>query len=66
MIRPYLRDIINYHKTQEVWKVHSANRVTDYETTLGEWKIQLIMSINFISSKGDSDETHNRCTRVII
>ena len=27
-----------------------------YETTLGEWKIQLKMSINFISSKGDSDE----------
>ena len=29
----------------------------DYETTLGELKIQLKMSINFISSKDDSDET---------
>ena len=36
MIRPYLRDTINNHKTQ------------------GEWKIQLTMGINFVSSK-DSD-----------
>ena len=36
MIRQYLSDIINDHKTQ------------------GEWKIQLTMAINFISSK-DSD-----------
>ena len=57
MIRPYLSDIINEHKTQEVWKVHSANKVIDYETNLGEWKIQLTMSINFISSKNNSDET---------
>ena len=32
IIRPYLRDTINNHKT------------------LGKWKIQLIMQINFISS----------------
>ena len=38
MIRPYLSNIINDHKTQ------------------GEWKIQLTMSINFISSEEDSDE----------
>ena len=38
MIRPYLRDIINDHKTQ------------------GEWKIQLTMVINFISSKGSDEE----------
>ena len=38
MIRPYLSDIINDHKTQ------------------GEWKIQLTLPINIISSK-DSDET---------
>ena len=37
MIRPYLSNIINDHKTQ------------------GEWKIQLTITINFISSK-DSDE----------
>ena len=27
MIRPYLRDIINDHKTPEEWKVHSGNEV---------------------------------------
>ena len=38
MIRPYLSDMINDHKTRR------------------EWKIQLTMQINFISSK-DSEET---------
>ena len=38
IIRPYLRDMINDHKTRR------------------EWKIQLTMQINFISSK-DSEET---------
>ena len=32
MIKPHLSDFINDHKTQEVWKVHLGNRVTDYET----------------------------------
>ena len=43
MIRLYLRDIMNDHKTQR------------------EWRIQLKMTINFISSK-DSDETHTMHT----
>ena len=29
MIRPYFSDMINDHKTQEVWKVHSGNKVVD-------------------------------------
>ena len=38
-------------------KVHLGNETIDYEkTALGNWKIQLKMSINFISSKDDSDE----------
>ena len=37
MIRPYLSDIINYHKAHKGW-VHSGNKVIDYKT-LGEWKI---------------------------
>ena len=37
MIRPYLSDMINDHKTQEVWEVHSGNKVIDYKTS-GEWK----------------------------
>ena len=61
MIRPYLRDIVNEHKTQKLWKVHSGNKVIDYKTALEDWKYQLAMSINFISSK-DFDETHNMRT----
>ena len=62
MIRPYLRDIINDHKAQEVQKV------TGYKTILGEWEIQLTMSINFISHK-DSNETrtmHTECDNIEI
>ena len=62
MIRPYLSDIINNHKTPKNLRVHSSNEVIDYETQFGEWKIQLTMSINFISSK-DSDETRNLHTK---
>ena len=54
MIRPYLSDIINDHKTEEKWKVPSGNTVTDYKTQ-GEQKIHLSMAINFMSSK-ESDE----------
>ena len=32
MIKPYLRDIINHHKTQGKWKVHSGNEVIYYKT----------------------------------
>ena len=44
MMRPYLSDIINDHKTE------------------GEWKIQLTMTIDFMSSK-DSDETRTMRTK---
>ena len=46
MIRPYLSDMINDHKTQ------------------GEWKIQLTMSINVMSSK-DSEETCTMHTKTL-
>ena len=61
MIRTYLRDIINYHKTQEEWKTHSGNEVIDYKTQ-GEWKTQLTMIVNFISSK-DSDKIRSMHTK---
>ena len=32
MIKPYLRDIINDHKSQGEWKVCSGNTMIDYET----------------------------------
>ena len=38
MIKPYLRDIINDHKTQGEQKLHSGNEVIDYKT-LGEKKL---------------------------
>ena len=59
MVRPYLIDIINDHKSHE--GVHSDNKVMDYKT-LGECKIQLTMSINFISHKG-SNETRTMHTK---
>ena len=40
MIRPYLSDIINNHKTPKNLRVHSSNEVIDYETQFGEWKSQ--------------------------
>ena len=67
MIRPYLRDIINDHKTQGDWKVHSGNTAIDYKTQ-GEWKIQLAMIIKFIFSKY-SDEirtTHTKSNNIEI
>ena len=63
MIRPYLSDIINDHKIPKKLRVHSHNELIDYETYhIGEWKMQLIMLINFIPSK-DSDETRNMHTK---
>ena len=61
MIGPYLSDIINDHKAHGKLKVHSGNKIIDYKTP-AEWKIQLTMSINFISAK-DSDKTRNMRTK---
>ena len=46
-IRPYLSDIMNYHKSPKKLRVYSSNEVFDYETQYEEWKIQLTMSILF-------------------
>ena len=54
MIRPYLSDIINDHKTQVDCRIHSGNTIIKHKTQ-GEWKIYLTMIISFISSKEDSD-----------
>ena len=43
MIIPYLRDLINGHRT--------------IENNSNEWKIQINMSVNFISSN-DTGEIH--------
>ena len=55
IIKPYLSNIINDHKTRGLVRYHSVNK-SWLEETSSEWKIQLTMAINFISSK-DSDDT---------
>ena len=61
MIKPYLRDIINDHKTRGLVRYHSGNK-SSLEETFSESKIQLTMAINFISSK-DSDDTRTMNTK---
>ena len=52
MIRPYLRDLINDHKpTTEL-----SNRASNNDSEREEWKIQLLMQNNCISTK-DFEET---------
>ena len=62
MIRPYLKDMINDQKSSMKLRVHSGNKVIDYETQFGEWKIQLKMLINFFSST-DFRETRTMLTK---
>ena len=62
VIRPYLIDRINNHKTQGKWRIHSGNTIIEHKTQV-ELKIQLTMEINFISSKKDSDETSTMHTK---
>ena len=46
MIRPYLRDMINNHNTPL-----KGSLVKIFDNNLhGEWKIQVTMQINFVSS----------------
>ena len=61
MIKPYLSDLINKHKTHGSASHHSGNKPW-IEKTSSEWKIQLTMAIKFISSK-DSDETRTVHTK---
>ena len=61
IIKPYLIDIINEHKTHGLVRYHSGNK-SWLEQTSSEWKIQLTIAISFISSK-DSDETRTMHTK---
>ena len=61
IIKPYIIDRINEHKTHGLVRYHSCNK-SELEETSSEWKIQLTMAINFISSK-DSDETRTMHTK---
>ena len=61
MIKPYLSDKINDHKTHGLERYHSDDK-TWVEKTPNEWKMQLAIGINFIFSK-DSDETRTMHTK---
>ena len=51
MIRPYLRDLKNNHKPAE----KLSNNVNNINTERGEWKIQIIMQSNCISTRNFED-----------
>ena len=55
IIKPYLSNIINDHRTRGLVRYHSGNK-SWLEETSSESKVQLTMAITFISSK-DFDET---------
>ena len=61
IIKPYLSDIINDHKTSGLVRYNSCNK-SWVEETPSEWKIHITMEINCISSK-DSDETRTMLTK---
>ena len=46
MIMPYLKDIINNHESP----IRDCNSIIIKDDLSGEWKIQLTMRINFVSS----------------
>ena len=47
IIRPYLRDLINDHKST----AELNNEANDSDTRCGEWKIQLVKQNNWVSTK---------------
>ena len=61
IIKSHVSDIINYFETHGL-EIYSSGDKTWVEKTLSEWKIQLTIAINFISSK-DSDETRTMHTK---
>ena len=61
MIKLYLSDLINKHKTHGSVKYHTSDK-SWIEKTSRKWKFQLTMAINFISFK-DFDETRTMHTK---
>ena len=54
-IKAYINDIINDHMIKWICRIHFGNTISERKTS-SEWKIQLTMQVNFISSK-EYDET---------
>ena len=46
-IRPYLSDMINDHKTQDEWRIHSGNAIIKHKTQK-EWEIHLTMTSSLL------------------
>ena len=57
MIRPYLRDLINKHKPiEELNNNNNNSNNNNNDTDHGEWKLQLSMVINCISTRSFKDK----------
>ena len=57
MIRPYLRDLINKHKPiEELNNNNNNSNNNNNDTDHGEWKLQLSMVINCISTRNFKDK----------
>ena len=54
--------ILTVDEYLDIIRPYVRDMISDYKTQ-SEWKIQLAMEINFISSKPDSDETHTMRTK---
>ena len=59
MTKPYLKDIINDHKTQGEWKFHSANEAIDYKTQR-KWKRTATDMRYFAGSKFSMTLVHKK------
>ena len=59
MIRPYLRNLVNYHKPKTRLSNEEnnsdTNETNNNDDERGEWKIQLVMQNNCISTKNFED-----------
>ena len=55
-IKSYLNDILSNHKVHGKQRNHSSNKIIERKTQ-SEWKIQLTMKINFVSTLPYSNET---------
>ena len=63
MIKLYLSDIMNNHKTRSLVRYHHSCNKTLVQKIPSKWKIQLTMAINFISFN-DCDETRTMIQKV--
>ena len=52
---PYLEDMINNHKAL----IRDSNSIIIKDDLFGEWKIQLTMRINFVSSLDPPKKSYN-------